>query len=101
MHLSKRTPAFREDLCDLCGQCLHLCPVLQLPLEEAKEEFNLNLEESFVIGDHPHDVNLGKNAGCKTIYLLTGHGKEHKDEITKEPDFTANSLLEAAQWILK
>ncbi|MFX1411691.1 MAG: (Fe-S)-binding protein [Promethearchaeota archaeon] len=36
---SKRTTAFREDLCNLCGQCLHLCPVLQLPLEEAKEEF--------------------------------------------------------------
>ncbi len=38
MQESKRTPAFREDLCDLCGQCLHLCPVLQLPLEEAKKE---------------------------------------------------------------
>ncbi|MHA1234309.1 MAG: 4Fe-4S dicluster domain-containing protein, partial [Promethearchaeota archaeon] len=35
---NKRTPAFREDLCDLCGLCFHLCPVLQLPLDEAKEE---------------------------------------------------------------
>jgi Fe-S oxidoreductase len=34
-----RKPAFREDLCDLCGECLHQCPVLQLPLEEAKKEF--------------------------------------------------------------
>lgn len=38
MTLSKRTPAFREDLCNLCGKCLQLCPVLQLPLEEAKKE---------------------------------------------------------------
>jgi Fe-S oxidoreductase len=35
---NKRTPAFREDLCDLCGLCFHLCPVLHLPLDEAKEE---------------------------------------------------------------
>jgi len=35
---NKRKPAFREDLCDLCGLCFHLCPVLQLPLDEAKEE---------------------------------------------------------------
>ncbi|MFX0043564.1 MAG: (Fe-S)-binding protein [Candidatus Hodarchaeota archaeon] len=48
MQHSKRTPAFRKDLCDLCGQCLHLCPVLQLPLEEAKEEIQrlINGEES-------------------------------------------------------
>ena len=35
---NKRIPAFKEDLCDLCGLCFHLCPVLQLPLDEAKEE---------------------------------------------------------------
>jgi len=37
---SKRAPAFREDLCDLCGLCFHLCPVLELSLEEAKEEIH-------------------------------------------------------------
>ena len=35
---SRRIPAFNEDLCDLCGSCFHNCPVLQLPLEEAKLE---------------------------------------------------------------
>ena len=34
----KRTYAFREDLCNLCGLCLHLCPVMHLPIEIAKEE---------------------------------------------------------------
>jgi len=34
----KRLSGFREDLCNLCGECLHLCPVLKLPIEEAKEE---------------------------------------------------------------
>ena len=38
MTTRERTPAFREDLCNLCGKCLQLCPVLNLPLEEAKKE---------------------------------------------------------------
>lgn len=38
MTTSKRISAFREELCDLCGQCFHLCPVLQLSLEESKKE---------------------------------------------------------------
>lgn len=70
-------------------------------IKQAKEEFNLDIQNSFVIGDHPHDIELGKNAGCKTIYLLTGHGEKHKDEITQKPDLIANNLLEAAQWILR
>ncbi len=70
-------------------------------IEQAKKEFDIDLKNSFVIGDHPCDVNLGKNAGCKTIYLLTGHGKNHKENLTRKPDLIANNLLEAAQWILK
>ncbi len=38
MTISNRNSGFKEDLCDLCGLCLHKCPVLNLPLEEAKKE---------------------------------------------------------------
>ena len=38
MDSSKRQSAFREDLCNLCGECLHMCPVLRLPLDDAKQE---------------------------------------------------------------
>jgi len=38
MTTGKRISAFNEEFCDLCGQCFHLCPVLQLPLEESKKE---------------------------------------------------------------
>jgi len=40
----KRISGFREDLCNLCGECLHLCPVLKLPIEEAKEEIKNLIE---------------------------------------------------------
>ncbi|MHA1147917.1 MAG: (Fe-S)-binding protein [Promethearchaeota archaeon] len=44
----KRTPAFREDLCNRCGECFHQCPVLQLPIDEAKKEIQrlINREPS-------------------------------------------------------
>ena len=38
MTASNRISAFKEELCDLCGQCFHLCPILHLPLEESKKE---------------------------------------------------------------
>ena len=68
-------------------------------IKEAKKEFDIDLENSYVIGDHPHDIEMGKKAGCKSIYVLTGHGKKHKEEL-KEADFIAQDLYEAANWIL-
>lgn len=52
MEKSKRVIAFKEDRCNLCGLCFHLCPVLTLPIEVAKEEIkNLieNKESKFVL----------------------------------------------------
>ena len=68
-------------------------------VEQARKELGIELKNSFVIGDHPNDVELGKNAGCKTIYLLTGHGKKHFKELKIKPDFTASSLFEATRFI--
>jgi len=40
----KRISGFKVDRCDLCGLCFHLCPVLQLPIEEAKLEIKNLIE---------------------------------------------------------
>ena len=40
----KRTPAFKKDACDGCGKCFQMCPVLQLPEEEAKKEIQSLIE---------------------------------------------------------
>ena len=66
---------------------------------EAAKEFDIDVSKSFVIGDHPHDVEMGKRAGCKSIYLLSGHGEKHKEEGVNA-DFIAEDLLNAAKWIL-
>ncbi len=71
-------------------------------IKEAEKEFNIDLKNSWVIGDHPHDVEMGKKAGCKTIYVLTGHGEKHKDELNDniKPDFIAKGIYEASKIII-
>ncbi len=38
-------------------------------LIKAKKEFNLDLKNSFLIGDREKDIVAGKNANCKTICI--------------------------------
>lgn len=71
---------------DNCG-CIkpnvyHLCM--------AAREFGIDLGKSFVIGDHPHDVELARNAGATGIYVLTGHGTRHRAELAPEAVVTAD-----------
>jgi D-glycero-D-manno-heptose 1,7-bisphosphate phosphatase len=68
-------------------------------IKDAKKEFDIKLADSWVIGDHPSDINMGIQTNCKTIYLLTGHGKKHRNELTKDPDFIAKKMSEAIRFI--
>ena len=36
--MPERKPVFKRDLCNECGECLHRCPVMELPIEKAQEE---------------------------------------------------------------
>ena len=64
----------REDNC----MCIKPKPYF---LYKASEKYNIDLRTSFVIGDHLHDIELAKNVNATGIYLLTGHGREHEEEI--------------------
>jgi histidinol-phosphate phosphatase family protein len=68
-------------------------------LKEAAKDYDVDLRRSFVIGDHPHDVEMGMRVGVRSIYVLTGHGVKHRKEITAQPDYIADNLWEAAVWI--
>lgn len=64
-------------------------------LEQASKDFGLNLQKCWMIGDKDLDILAGKNAGCKTIHVLTG-----ESDVVAYADFTANNLFEAANYIL-
>ncbi len=70
-------------------------------MDRAAEEFSIDIASSYVIGDHPHDVEMGRRAGAGTVYLLTGHGQKHFSELTFSPDYIAADILDAARWIMK
>ncbi|MBL7056462.1 HAD family hydrolase [Candidatus Woesearchaeota archaeon] len=72
-------------------------------IEEAAKEFDIDLEKSWTLGDHAHDVEMGLNSGTKAIYLLTGHGEKHFKQLEEKsikPDFVAKDFLEATNFIL-
>jgi len=50
-------------------------------LRQAERDFLIDLRRSFVVGDHPHDVDLAVGVGATGIYLLSGHGRKHRGEL--------------------
>ena len=81
-----------EDICE-CRK-----PKIKL-LKDAEKEFSIDLKKSFVVGDRKSDFEMGKNAGCRTILVLTGDGMKEKKYV--KADYVAKDLLDAAEWILK
>jgi len=76
-------------------------PLIGMALK-AKEEFGIDLEKSFVIGDKVEDILFAKNFGGKGILVLTGYGRKSKEEIERigiNPDFVAENVLTAVEWI--
>lgn len=66
-------------------------------IKDAEKDFSIDLGRSFMIGDKKIDVEMGHNAGCKSILVLTGNGMKEKEN--SEADYVAEDLLDAAEWI--
>jgi len=62
----------------------------------AKKDFNIDIRNSYVIGDMQSDVDLAGNIGAKSIFVLTGNKKR-----VKNANYTAKDILDAAKWIVK
>jgi D-glycero-D-manno-heptose 1,7-bisphosphate phosphatase len=67
-------------------------------VHEAAERFGIDLEHSFLIGDRWKDIEAGRRAGCRTIFIDYGYAEGLPDP---PADFTTYSLAEAADWILR
>jgi D-glycero-D-manno-heptose 1,7-bisphosphate phosphatase len=71
----------------------------QALIHRAKEELNIDISNSFFIGDKTSDMETGRRAGMRTILVKTGfQGKD--GEFAGEPDYRADDLLDAANYIL-
>jgi D-glycero-D-manno-heptose 1,7-bisphosphate phosphatase len=70
-------------------------------LRKAEKDHRIDLKRSYVIGDHPHDVEFGKNVDAGAIYLLSGHGIKHRDELDDDTVVIVDGIREAVEIILK
>jgi D-glycero-D-manno-heptose 1,7-bisphosphate phosphatase len=74
-------------------------------LERAAREHALDLKRSFVVGDRSADIELARNAGARGILVRTGYGEGelawHAPKWAVQPDYVAQTLTEAADWILR
>ncbi len=69
----------------------------------AEKRFNIDLRNSFAVGDHTRDFLLGQNMGGKGYFILTGHGKEELKKIKQSrgqdsPDKIFKNILDAAKY---
>ena len=94
-HPSVGEPPYRFD-CD----CRKPKPGLIL---KAADEFDIDLAQSWMIGDRYSDIELARNAGVNSALVLSGYGRgewEHqRAEWELQPDLVSEDLLGAVQTI--
>ena len=69
---------------------------------EAKEKYNINLTESYFIGDSYSDMKCAENAGINRILVSTGYGKQAYKNCLDEGikiNFIAKNLYNAVKYI--
>ena len=64
---------------------------------EAAASYAVDLTASFLIGDRWRDIDCGAAAGVRTVLIDRGYRERMPEHA---PDFVAESLSAAADWIL-
>jgi D,D-heptose 1,7-bisphosphate phosphatase len=68
-------------------------------LQQAACEHDIELAQSWMVGDILNDVEAGRRAGCRTVLIDNGNGNETEwlRSPLRLPDITAPDLLSAAR----
>jgi heptosyltransferase-2 len=74
-------------------------------IDQALRDGGIELARSYLIGDQGRDMELAQRIGARSILVTTGNDRVHSQgeaaSAEQEPDWTAASLAEAADWILR
>lgn len=65
-------------------------------LHDAARELGLDLGRSWMVGDRWRDIDCGRRAGVRTVFIDFGYA----EELRAAPDFTVRSFPEAAAVVL-
>jgi D-glycero-D-manno-heptose 1,7-bisphosphate phosphatase len=96
-HPSVGQPPYRVD-CD----CRKPKPGL---IQRAAQELEIDLAQSWMVGDRYSDIELARNAGVRAAFVLSGYGRGEwefqRAGWTTAPDIVADDLLEAVRKIIE
>jgi D-glycero-D-manno-heptose 1,7-bisphosphate phosphatase len=71
---------------------------------EACKSFDIDMENSYVVGDRCTDIEMAHKAGLKGVMVKTGYGMGDLEyvfpELPFQPFNVAEDLLDAVKWIL-
>jgi D-glycero-D-manno-heptose 1,7-bisphosphate phosphatase len=74
-------------------------------IDRAARDLDIAVKDSYVVGDKWSDVELGQRAQARTVLVMSGFTPDGPGNTrpprVKDPDFTAHSLVEAADWIIQ
>jgi D-glycero-D-manno-heptose 1,7-bisphosphate phosphatase len=65
----------------------------------AAEELNIDLVQSWMVGDKSSDIAAGAAVGAKTILVGTGYGGKESGAMMIKPDYSADNLYDAVEII--
>jgi len=90
-HPSVGEPPYRQD-CD----CRKPKPGL---IKRAATDLNIDVQQSWMIGDRYSDIELARNAGVRSALVLSGYGRgeweNQRSSWQHQPDLIAENLFEA------
>jgi D-glycero-D-manno-heptose 1,7-bisphosphate phosphatase len=73
-------------------------------IQKAGAAFDIDMENSWVVGDRCTDIKMAEMAGLKGILVKTGYGKGDLEyvfpELPYKPYHVAEDLLDSVKWIL-
>ncbi len=72
-------------------------------LLQGSRELDIDLSQSWMVGDSPRDIEAGQRAGCRTIRVRVrvSDAPGQVDEESAQADFTVRNLVDAARVILR
>lgn len=73
-------------------------------IEQARNELNIDMKGSYVIGDRCQDLEMARRAGLQGVLVLTGYGRGEREYILPRkmvrPASIAEDLLDGVRWII-
>lgn len=74
-------------------------------IDQAKRDFDIDIRHSFMVGDKWSDVELAQRTGVHAILVTSGFAPDDpankRPDHVVAPDYTAHSIAEAVDWIIR